>query len=68
MVHRLHVASGFEFDGVTCLNLHKGDIVGRGAHLIGADRPNGVDSPSVFGEFKNFLPEFRNLESTVCLD
>ncbi len=68
VVHRPNVTSGLDPDGVTQLNLHRGDIVGRGAHLVGADRPNGVDGPSVFGELKNFLPGFCNLESAVGLD
>ncbi len=68
VVHRPNVTSGLDPDGVTRLNLHRGDIVGRRAHLVGADRSDGVDGPSVLGEFENFFPCFCDLQSAVGLD
>jgi len=68
VVHGSHVASRFDLDGVAGLNLHGRHVVGCWADLIGADRPNGVDGPSVLRELENFLPGFGNLESAVSLD
>ncbi len=40
MVHGPHVASGFDLDGVAGSDLHGCYVIGRWAHLIGADRSN----------------------------